>query len=265
MRSAYVRGIGLWTPGHPSPTAWCAGESDPDASKPDASLLEGALRRRATPLTRMGIEVMQQAVSMGGGDLSTLASVWATAHGEHSAAIALLAMMQRGEGKLSPTKFHNSVHNTASGYASIASANCEPSTTLTGGSELVVSAFVEALCMLESLDRDLVLVLADEPLRPPFERDDAQAGLAVALLLSPRAEGALARLSEIRRDAVSPLKLHDRFGRLHVSAALPLVEDIVAYRPGPVALEFEGDASGAVWCLDLEILERFPSTLHGVP
>jgi len=258
MKPAYVRGVGLWTPGHSSPEAWCSAAPDPEAAKPHASLLEGPLRRRATPLTRMGIEVLQQAAAMGSADLKAIPSVWATAHGEHSAAIALLGMMQRGEGKLSPTKFHNSVHNTASGYASISSGNRAPSTTLTGGGELVASTFLEAACMLEAQGRDIAVVLADEPLLPPFDRKHASTALAIGLLLSSRADGALAVLSNIRRDAVSPLKHHDPFGSLHVSAALPLIEKIVTARAGTVALEFEGDGRGGVWCLDLEILKRYP-------
>ena len=254
MKPAYVRGIGLWIPGYPSPEAWFSATPDPEATVPAASLLEGPLRRRATPLTRMGIEVLQQAVAMGKADLKAIPSVWATAHGEHSAAIALLGMMQRGEGKLSPTKFHNSVHNTASGYASISSGNCAPSTTLTGGAELVASTFVEAACMLETQGRDIAVVLADEPLLPPFDRSDASTALALGFLLSPHAAGAFAVLSDIRRNAVSPLKHHRHFGSLHVSAALPLIEQIVNRRAGTVALEFEGNGRGAVWCLDLEIL-----------
>lgn len=206
----------------------------------------------------MSIEVMQQAVAMGQADLATIPSVWATAHGEHSAAISLLAMMQRGEGKLSPTKFHNSVHNASSGYASIASGNCALSTTLTGGAELVASALTEAICLMESLDRSVVLVLADEPLLPPFERADATTGLALAFLLSPRTEGAFAVLGDLRRESLPPLEHDDLFGRLHVSAALPLIERIVNGSSGTLALDFESDAHQAVWCLDLKILESFP-------
>jgi len=209
----------------------------------------------------MGVEVLQQAAAMGGADLATIPSVWATAHGEHSAAIALLGMMQRGLGKLSPTKFHNSVHNTASGYASISAGNCAPSTTVTGGAELVASAFVEAICMVEEFDREIVMVLADEPLLPPFDRADAGTELAIALMLSPRGDGALATLRDVRRDAVAGVKRHPHFGSLFVSAGLPLVEQIVARRGGTVALELEGRGGGDVWCVDLEIHQR-PSADH---
>jgi hypothetical protein len=203
----------------------------------------------------MGVDVLSQASEAAGCDLATVPSVWATAHGEHSTAMSLLGMMQQGSGKVSPTHFHNSVHNTSSGYASIAVGNCAPSVTLTGGAELVVAALLEAMCQLEATGGEILVVLADEALRPPFERADVHAPLALALCLSASSEGASAVLSELRRDTVAPVKPHGRFGGLHVSAALPLLEHIELRRPGTVPLEFEGDASGAVWCVDVELVD----------
>lgn len=258
MRSVGVTGVGLWTPRLPGAAAFFDDREDPEATRPGAPLLDGALRRRATPLTRMGIEVMHQATSMAATELSTLPSVWATDNGEHSVAIDLLGMMLRGEGKLSPTKFHHSVHNTASGYASIATGNRSPSTTLTGGSELVVSALLEAVCMIDLLERDVLLVLADEPLLPPFARDEVCTPLALALVLSPDTGNAIAELGSVRREAPAPVARHPRFGSMHVSAALPLFDRIVTGRPGPVALELEGYAEGPFWCVDVEPLRRYP-------
>lgn len=253
MRAAYVRGLGLWTPGHADPAAWCRGVPDPEVSNPEAQLLSGALRRRASPLTRATIEAFQQAVSEAGCDRALTPSVWATAHGEHETAIAILDRMWCGDGKLSPTRFHNSVHNTASGYASIASHNRCPSTTLTGDRQLVGSAFLEAFCQLEAGASDVALVMADEPILPPFDARGARAPLAIAFALSSRPDGARAVLSPPRRDAVAPVKRDDHFGDLYVSAALALLERVVRGRPGTVALELEGGREEVVWCLDLEL------------
>ena len=265
MKRCYVRGIGLWTPGSPDAASWCSADPDPEVEKPLAPLLSGSLRRRATWLTRIAIDAMGQASEQAGCDPVHTPSVWATAHGEHSTAIAILAMMHRGEGKLSPTAFHNSVHNSASGYASIAAGNTAPSTTLTGGSELVASSFLEAQCLLEAGGRDVLLVLADEPLQSPFERSGSHNALALAFCLSHDAGGALATLSGLRRAEVAPAKRHERFGSLYVSAALPLLERIVLGRPGTVALEFEADASGPVACVDLEIPDSIESSGHARP
>ena len=74
--------------------AWCDQKEAPDLEKPEASILAGPLRRRATPLTRLAIEALVQATTASGSDLATIQSVWATAHGEHSPAIKMLAMMK---------------------------------------------------------------------------------------------------------------------------------------------------------------------------
>jgi hypothetical protein len=186
--------------------------------------------------------------------VATAPIVWATSHGEHATAIKILGMMRSGEGKLSPTHFHNSVHNAASGYASIATGNCAPSTTLTGGAELVASTFLEAICHLEAGAEDVVVVLADEPLLPPFDRSDGTAPLALAFCLSSRSEGAGAVLVDFRRDAVAPVKHCDRFGPLYVEGGLPLLERIVLRRPGTVALEVVSERSGPIHCVDLELV-----------
>jgi hypothetical protein len=203
----------------------------------------------------MAIEALQQAITGAGCDPANTPSIWATAHGEHATAVAMLEMMRTGEGKLSPTHFHNSVHNTASGYASIATRNCSPSTTLTGGKDLGAAAFLEAFCYLDVAGGDIVLVLADESLRPPFDRGGASESLAVAFCLSTRPDGATAVLSGLRRDDAPPLKHHERFGSLYVSTALPLLERIVRRRPGSVALEFEREGARSITCVDLALVD----------
>jgi hypothetical protein len=253
MKPVYVCGVGLFTPGFGSVSAWCAGERDPGVEKPEASLLTGPLKRRATPLTRMSVEVFEQVARQAGRDPSSLQTVWANAHGEHTPAIKLLGMMHVGEGKLSPTQFHNSVHNTAGGYASIATANPSPSTTVSGGRELVASALLEAWCLLEASGRDVAVMMADEPLLPPFELDGAQQPLAIALLLSLSSQGALATLSEFRRGSGSPVASRPAFVNLNIGAALPLVEHAASRRSGTVALELEqGDRDvSPIWCVNV--------------
>jgi hypothetical protein len=254
MKPVYVRGIGLWTPGYDRPLAWCQQKMDPAVEKPVAALLEGPLRRRATPLTRMAVEVFQQATTQAACDPASIPTIWATAHGEHTPAIKLLEMMQRDPGKLSPTQFHNSVHNTASGYASIATGNVAPSTTLTGGGELVATALLEAWCLLESMGVDVAVVFADESLQPPFDRADAHSSLAIALILSRDPTRALCELTKLRRATIARIPDYEHFGYLHVSAALPLLEQISNGQPGEISLELASADSGPAWCVDLNLV-----------
>ena len=140
MNEVYVRSVGLWSPGYPNPESWVHSKPELECDAPEVSRLRGSLRRRATSQTRAAIEVFDQVVSSAGWDGSEVFTLWATAHGEHATSIAMFEAMARGEGKLSPTQFHNSVHNAAGGYASIAEKNTAASTTLTGGGD-VTSVF----------------------------------------------------------------------------------------------------------------------------
>jgi hypothetical protein len=94
-------------------------------------------------------------------------------------------------------------------------------------------------------------VLADEPVLPPFDPQDADVPLALAFCLSGEPQQALAVLSGLRRDAVAPVERRQRFGGLIVSAALPLLEQVALRRTGCVPLELEGEAESRVWCVDV--------------
>ena len=63
MKPVYVRGLGFFTPGFASAEAWCDRKEEPSIEKPEASILEGSLRRRATPLSRLAIEALVQAAA----------------------------------------------------------------------------------------------------------------------------------------------------------------------------------------------------------
>ena len=201
----------------------------------------------------MAAEAFDQAVRAAGADASSVASVWATAHGEMEIAVAILEMMNRGSGKVSPTRFQNSVYNTASGYVSIACGNRAPATTLAGGPELVGTTFLEALCQLATGTDEVVVVLADEPLHPPFDPRGVRAGLAIAFCLSARLEGAVARIANPRRADLKPVAQREPFAGLYVSGALALLEAIAAGRPGTIPLQVESGDPGPVWCLDHEL------------
>jgi hypothetical protein len=267
MKPIFVRGIGLWTPGFSNPEAWCRGQSDSEVTKADAPILEGPLRRRASALTRISVDVFGQATRAAGVDIHSIPTIWATAHGEHATAIKLLEMMIRGEGKVSPTQFHNSVHNTPSAYASISCGNASASSTLTGGPELVSSALLEAFCHLDTGTQEIVVVLGDEPLHAPFDRADMPAPLAVAFCLSVHdrdageGEHAGVVLSNLRREELTDTQPDKRLGGLYVSAGLPLLEHIVARRPGVIPLELAAHrradawASEPAWCVDLDFRE----------
>ena len=107
--------------------------------------------------------------------------------------------------------------------------------------------------MAESLEEDIVVILADEALKPPFDLPGAHTPLGVGLCFGHSPDNALAEVFDFRHDAI-PLKPDPHFGRLHVSAALPLLEKIARRHSGRVALELEGEKPRQVLSVDVNPL-----------
>jgi len=187
---AQLRGVGLWTPAHPSLDAWVeAGMPDRWATpaspaRPPAALLHSRLRRRTSTLTRAAVTAIEAAVATSGGDLGRARFVLVSSFGEIQTTVTLLSQLAEPGGPVSPTKFHNSVHNTATGYLSIATGNHSEATALAGGPHSLDIGLLEVLAGFAEGDEEALLVFAEERLPPPFTRDDAEQTFAVALHLA---------------------------------------------------------------------------------
>ncbi len=188
--TAYLRGVGLWTPEYANFEAWVAARQPESlavsatqdrAARPPANLLHPRLRRRTSVLTRASVTALEAAAGQGGVGLDAVRFVLVSSFGEIETTVELLAQLAEPQGPVSPTKFHNSVHNTATGYMSIASGNHREATALAGGPHNLEIATLELLAGLAIDGGDAVLIVAEELLPEPFARPDADPTFAVAL------------------------------------------------------------------------------------
>lgn len=191
----WVRGVGLWSTTAESFEAWVAGGmrsdlgGDSQPSRPPASLLHPRLRRRTSTLTRAAVTASQAALEQGGGDIGSARFVLVSSYGEIETTVALLDALADPEGLVSPTKFHNSVHNTATGYLSIAAGNRTRSTALAAGPHALEVGLLEILAGFDSEPDgpdDAVLILGEERLPAPLDRADADPTHVVALHVARR-------------------------------------------------------------------------------
>ena len=232
MRPAWVSGVGLWT----------AAEAEPAAA-----LLPSRLARRTSLLTRMAIEVLERAVAPA--LLGSIPTVWVTAHGEAQTLGALLEMLCT-DGIYSPARFHHSVHNTAAGAVSIATANRAFSTTLAAGPESVAMGLLEAFALLEQRGGEVAVVFADEAPPAAFDRPDLVPAAAALVLSSKRpAQPALGSLSGLRSVGGNPAAPANSIVHNPIAPALALVQAINGRRAGPVALS---SSSAESWLVDVE-------------
>lgn len=188
----FVQALGWWTPDWPDwPGAAAAlrGEAlaQPAAHRrPAPALLPANERRRAPDSVLMALQVAEEACAAAGADPATLASVFASAHGDLAIVDALCRTLAGDPLLLSPLRFHHSVHNAASGYWAIGAHSLEASTALAAGAHSFGAGLLEAATQCVADARPVLLVGCDTEAMGPLQSVNASRGLlAVAMLLAP--------------------------------------------------------------------------------
>lgn len=248
-----LRAIGLIAPGMPdwaSAAAILCGEVQyQTAPLPQltASLLPPNERRRATLPTRLALEVAQQATRAGGAEPSGLASVFASADGDLDLIDRICRCLAESPETLSPTLFHNSVHNAAAGYWSIATHCMAPSTSLAVGDGTFAAGLIECATQLGGDRREILLVAYDLPGPPPLaEHRPLACPFACALLLG--LDPGPPHLATLELDLVAPSAPvaetalpadleHMRRGN-PAARVLPLLQLLAQRRCGRLQLEY---------------------------
>lgn len=194
-----IRGIGLLAAGlvgWESSRAILAGQHPfrPEVvPEPEAVLLPSNERRRSSDCVRWAMQVAQEAIGRSGLDPREVPTVFASSGGEIGVFDKLCRALCTPERMISPTLFHQSVHNTAAGYWGIATAGQQSSTALSCYDDSFAAGLLEAATVMCVEQRPVLLVAYDlvvpEPLcqaRPITE------GFAGALLLAPPSDGSTA-------------------------------------------------------------------------
>lgn len=194
--------------------------------RPNVTVLPPAERRRAAPSVAWSLAVAQEAVAQSGLDAGTMAVVFVSSDGDGDIVHRLCTALAAPGAQVSPTDFHNSVHNAATGYWSIGAHSTAPSTAMCAFDASFAAGLLEAATQVHAEGKPVLLVAVDLPYPPPLApHRPVRHGFAAALALVPGAELDIS-LSE---GAASPLPLPDFAGNA-AAAALPLLCALA--RPG---------------------------------
>ena len=203
MIACSVLGIGIYGPGvadWPTARAVLTGSVPYQRSghaAPAGALLPAAERRRATPSTRIALTAAQQALTHAGLDATAVPAVFGSSSGNPDIIHDICAMLAAGDYQISPTKFHNSVHNAASGYYSIAVASHRAVTSLCALDGTAAASLLEAAVQASTANSPVLMVSYDLPY--PFPLSEARPTVdawALALVLGPPdAMAAIAQLA----------------------------------------------------------------------
>lgn len=248
--TVFIEGAALWARQAPGWDAWCAavrGEQPVPAIKPNPSLLSANERRRASDSVLLATCVAEQAVRASGREASQLASVFTSAHGDLPITDALCTQLAQAPLQLSPTRFHHSVHNAASGYWAIASGCRAPSTALSAHRHSFAAGLLEALVHCACEHEPVLLVGYDtEALGLLTEVNGSRGLLGVALVLSPERGGSsIGTLHwQLEGGHSTPPALHSAaaqaLGSNAMSDALPLFESLAQGDAQSLALALPG-------------------------
>jgi hypothetical protein len=246
--AASIEGIGFWTQGLPTWEAarvYVNGGALPDAAptRPSPQLLAPNERRRAPESVAAALEVALAACTAAGRDPASLPSVFASMHGDLAITDYMCATLSTDPAAISPTRFHNSVHNAAAGYWTIGAGCVQPATAVSSFDATFAQGLLEALVQLHAGAPAVLLVAYDAPSAGPLAQVSRSSGLlGGALVLSqaplagrprirctlrdaeaPKAEGPLVALSG--GNAMAPM--------LPLFTALASGDDLVCLHAGP--------------------------------
>jgi hypothetical protein len=199
---AWIKAVGLLAPGIPN---WESGAKilrgelpyqNAPTILPLPQSLPAAERRRASRVIKLCIALGTEAVQSSGLSAANLASVFSASNGDGHNIHAICEALAQPDRMVSPTRFHNSVHNAPSGYWSIAAASMQASTVLAAFDGTFSAGLLEAVAQVNSNDVPLLLLAYDseypEPLLSKRYMPDA-GGIALVLINTPD-EHCLARI-----------------------------------------------------------------------
>lgn len=160
---------------------------EPSSSpEPAAAFLPPNERRRSSDGVRWAVQVAQEAIVESGLDPHDVATVFASSGGEVDVLDKLCRALATADRIVSPTLFHQSVHNTAAGYWGIATACQQSSTALSCYDDSCVAGLLEAFTHVWVEERPVLFVAYDLPVPELLSRArPITSAFAVALLLVP--------------------------------------------------------------------------------
>jgi len=247
---AWIDGIGLLAPGLPDWTSARAVLRGDQPLQPAPSLLPAptllppAERRRASRVVKLALAVGLEAAAHAGADAKTLATVFAASGADGHNCHALCEQLAGDDRQISPTRFHNSVHNAAAGYWGIATGATAPCQVLCAYDASFGAGLLDALAQVVVDHQPTLLIAYDSEYPEPLHATRPLPDVAgVALLLSPeRSERSLAQLtvtpSPTAADTLADPELEALRGAVPALRALPLLACLARGEAGTTCIDY---------------------------
>jgi Beta-ketoacyl synthase, N-terminal domain len=258
--AAQIEGIGLLGPGLDGWTDAVALLEGRSPYTPRPTVLpvpEGlppAERRRLGRVVKLALAVGLQATSRAGVDPSILPAVFASSGGDGQNCHEICQALSLEERLISPTRFHNSVHNAAAGYWSIATDSKAASNAVCAFDASFAAGLLEAVTQVV-VDQCRVLLVAYDAQypQPLFAKRPISEAFGVAFVLAPAglAGGApLGRLTlafcDSPADRMGAAAFESLRASIPAARSLPLLYQLAVRRQAVVNIDYLDGRSLAV-------------------
>ena len=248
----YLEGVGLLGPGL---CGWQAsrvilvGEKE-YVTQPTvltaSTLLPAVERRRTGVPVKLALAVGEEAFTAARRDAASTATVFTSSSGDGDNVHHILELLASADREVSPTRFHNSVHNAAAGYWSLATQSRAPSTSLCAYDESFAAGVLDVATRISVEGGGAALIAYDHAYPEPLHSMRPIGGsFAVALVLwAERTERAFAALDVDfasgfeASTAVADAGLEVLRASVPAARCLPLLVALAQNSTGIVVLEY---------------------------
>jgi hypothetical protein len=250
----FVEGVGLIGPGlngWPASRQVLAGDADyfdvPTVVTVDESLPAAERRRIGLPV-KLALAAGRAAFIHAQRDTATTATVFTSSAGDGENIHHICSTLASAQREISPTRFHNSVHNAAAGYWSIATRSHAQSTSLCCYDASFAAGLLDAAAQISVDAKPVALIAYDQPYPEPLRAArPIGASFGMALMMTPDATArAFASLEiDFMTGAADATRMRDRnleMLRVGVPAArsLPLLCAFARGTTEVIILEYPG-------------------------
>jgi hypothetical protein len=247
---AWIDGVGLLGPGlanWPSVRPVLAGVEDYVAQPltvPAPLALPPAERRRVGVSVKVALAVAQEAVACAQADARLLASVFASSGADGDNCDAICQALASDDRQISPTRFHNSVHNAPAGYWGIASGAMTPASVVCAYDASFGAGLLEAMAQVVADDVGVLLVAYEAPYPEPLHATrPLPSPFGAALVLTPQpGPRTLARiridLVEGVADTLANAELEALRRQIPCARGLPLLQALAGGGSARVRLDY---------------------------
>lgn len=259
--SCQLIGLGVWGPGFSNWTEFKSQIENPSVelatSSPKPEIIPANERRRSPLAVRAAVETSWQALQQSGLASADVACVFGSGLGDTEITDYMCRVLTTTEKQLSPTKFHNSVHNAAAGYWTISTGCMKSANSIAAYQDTAGTCLLEAMIQSVQHNEPVLITLFDiAPQQTWTQIFPGDQSFSASLLICPEnfpVKNSLARLSFSTGSSANKLpELSESMQSLYLqnpaAKILPLLKNLALQKNGLVAFSTGSNSQLTIDC-----------------